>query len=65
MKGPVKLIQLVKIAHSFLQSVKSVPLCHFKIAYVVLRMAVLEFFYPLIKTEKEAVLILRVIFDQP
>ena len=44
-KGPVKLIQLVKIAHSFLQSVsKSVPLYHFKLAYVVPHMAVKEFF---------------------
>ena len=44
MKGPVKLIQWVKIGHSFLQSVKSVPLYHFKLAYVVLHMLVEEFF---------------------
>ena len=37
-------MQRVKIAHSFLQSVKSVPHYHFKLAYVVLQMAVKEFF---------------------
>ena len=42
--GPVKLIQRVKIAHSFLQCVKSVPLYHLKLAYVVLHMAVKEVF---------------------
>ena len=31
-KGPVKLIKRVKIAHSFSQSVKSVPRYHFKLA---------------------------------
>ena len=39
-KGPVKLIKRVKIAHSFLQSVKSVPRYHFKLTYVILQMAV-------------------------
>ena len=43
-KGPVKLMKRVKIAHSFLQSVKSVPHYHFKLAYVILQMAVKEFF---------------------
>ena len=43
-KGPVKLIQRVKIAHSFLQLVESVSLYHFKIVYVVLKKAVKEFF---------------------
>ena len=43
-KGPVKLMQWVKIAHSFLQFVKYVPLHHFKLAYVVLHMTVKEFF---------------------
>ena len=41
-KASVKLMQRVKIAH-FL-CVKSVALYHFKIAYVVLHMAVKEFF---------------------
>ena len=46
LKGTVKLIQLVKVAHSFKQStsVKSVPLFHFKLAHVVLHMTVKEFF---------------------
>ena len=35
-KGPVRLIKRVKIAHSFLVCVKSVPLYQFKLAYVVL-----------------------------
>ena len=43
-KGPVKLIKQVKIAHSFLVCVKSVPRYHFKLAYVILQMAVKEFF---------------------
>ena len=43
-KGPVKLIQRVKITHSFLQSVKSVPVYHFKLSYVVLHMDVKEVF---------------------
>ena len=38
-KGPVKLIKRVKIAHSFLQSFKSVPLYYFKLAYVILQMS--------------------------
>ena len=42
-KEPVKLIKRVKITHSVLQSVKSVPRYHFKLAYVVLQMAVKEF----------------------
>ena len=41
-KGPVKLIKRVKIAHSFLVFVKSVPRYHFKLAYVILQMAVKE-----------------------
>ena len=46
--------------------IKSVPLYHFKLAYVVLHMAVKEtFLNPLLEMEKLAVLILRVIFDQP
>ena len=44
LKGPLKTMQRVKIAHSFLQSVKSVLRYHFKIASVVLRMAVKELF---------------------
>ena len=43
-KGPVKLIKRVKIAHSFSVFIKSVPHYHFKLAYVVLQMAVKEFF---------------------
>ena len=43
-KGPVKLIKRVKIAHSFLVCVKSVPRYHFKLANVLLQMAVKEFF---------------------
>ena len=43
-KGPVKLIQQVKIAHSFLQCVRSVHIYHFKLANEVLQMAVKEFF---------------------
>ena len=42
--GPVKLIKWVKKAHSFLQSVKSVPRYCFKLAYVTLQMTVKEFF---------------------
>ena len=52
-KGPVKLMQWVKIAHSFLVCARSVPRYHFKLTYVVLRMAVKEFFQnPLLKMEK-------------
>ena len=41
----MKLIQQVKIVHSFFTvCVKSVPLYYFKLAYVVLHMAVKEFF---------------------
>ena len=36
-KGPVKVIKGVKIAHSFLQSVRSVPRYRFKLAYVILQ----------------------------
>ena len=43
-KGPVKLIKRMKIAHSFLVCVKLVPRYHFKLAYVILQMAVKEFF---------------------
>ena len=43
-KGPVKLMQQVKVAHSFLQSVKFVPLYHFKLAYILLPIVVKEFF---------------------
>ena len=42
-KGPVKLIQRVKIAHLFLQLCQSVPLYYLKLAYVVLHAAVNEF----------------------
>ena len=45
-KGPVKLIKQVKIAHSFLVCVKSVPHYHFKFSYVILQMAVKERFEP-------------------
>ena len=45
MQGPVKLIKRVKIAHSILQSVSNQFLrYHFKLAYVILQMAVKEFF---------------------
>ena len=37
-------MQQVKIAHSFLVCVKSVPRYHFQLAYVVPQMAVKEFF---------------------
>ena len=41
----MKLIQRVKITHSFLEFVSiSVPLYHFMLVYVVLHMAVKEFF---------------------
>ena len=43
-KGPVELIKQVKIAHSFLVCVKSVPGYHFKLACVILQMVVKEFF---------------------
>ena len=43
-KGSVKLIKRVKIAHSFLVCVKSVSRYHFKLANVILQMAVKEFF---------------------
>ena len=47
-KGPVKLIKLVKIAHSFLQSVSNqfhviILSRDFKHAYVILQMVVKEF----------------------
>ena len=44
LEGPVKLIKWVKIAHSFLVCVRSVPRYHFKLAHVTLQMAVKEFF---------------------
>ena len=44
-KRPVNLIKRVKIAHSFLTvCVRSVPRYHFKLAYVILQMAIKEFF---------------------
>ena len=44
-KGPVKLIQQVKKSlFIFTVGVKSVPLYHFKLAYVVLHVAVKQFF---------------------
>ena len=43
-EGPVKLIKRVKIAHSFLVCVKSVPRYHFKLAYAGQQMVVKEFF---------------------
>ena len=43
-KGPVKLIKWVKIAYFiFIVCVRSVPRYHFKLAYVILQMAVKEF----------------------
>ena len=42
-KGPVKLMQRVKITHSFLVCVESVPLHYFKLVYVVLHMAARNF----------------------
>ena len=50
-------MQRVKIAHSFLVCVKSVPRYHFKPAYVFLQMAVKEFFETHKKMEKQAVCI--------
>ena len=44
MKRPVKLMQRVKIAHSFLHSVRSVLRYDFKLACVVLQIAAKEFF---------------------
>ena len=43
-KGPVKIIKRVKIAHSFLVCVRSVPRYHFKLSHVIVQMAVKEFF---------------------
>ena len=45
-KGPVELIKWMKIAHSFLQSVSDqfTLVIIFKLAYVILQMAVKEFF---------------------
>ena len=44
-KGPVKLIKQVKIAHSFFANcVRSVPRYDFKLTYVILQMAVKEYF---------------------
>ena len=43
-KGPVKLIKRVKIAHLFLVFVRLVPRYYFKIVYVILQMAVKDFF---------------------
>ena len=43
-KGPVKLIKRVKIALSCLVCVRSVSRYDFKLAYVILEMAVEEFF---------------------
>ena len=45
-KGPVKLIKRVKIAQSFLVCVRSVPPYRFKLAYVILQMAVKNFSKP-------------------
>ena len=47
-KGPVKLMQRVKIARSFLQSVSNQFHVgyHVKLAYVILQMAVKEFLKP-------------------
>ena len=41
-EGPVKLKQRVKIVDSFLVCVKTVPLYHFELVYVVLHTAVKE-----------------------
>ena len=44
-KGPVKLIKGVKIAHSFFTvCVRSILRCQFKLAYVILQIAVKELF---------------------
>ena len=53
-RGPVTLIKRVKITYSFLQCVKLVPRYHFKLAYVVLQMAVKDKVSqnPLLKMEK-------------
>ena len=48
-KGPVELMHRVKIAHSFSVCVKPVPLYYFKLAYVVIRMAVKNFSKPVFK----------------
>ena len=40
----MEVIQRVKITHLFLVCVKSVPRCHFKLAYVVLQMAIKKVF---------------------
>ena len=66
-KGPVKLFQRVKKSpFNFAISVKSVPLYHFKLSYVVLHMAVRELFETHFwKRQNRPVLIFRVIFDQP
>ena len=46
LKGPVRLIKRVKIAHSFIFTVcvRSVLRYHFKLAYVILQTTVKEFF---------------------
>ena len=52
-KGPVKLMQRVKIPHSFFTvCFKSVLVYHFELAYVVLHMAVKEFLKPTFKNGK-------------
>ena len=43
-KGHVTLIKRVKLAHLFSVCVRSVPRYDFKLAYVILQMAVKEFF---------------------
>ena len=44
-KGPVKLMQQVKVAHSFFTvCATSLPRYHFKLAYVVLNFSVKNFF---------------------
>ena len=43
-KGPVKLMQWMTMAHSFLQSESNLLHYHFKFSYVGLHMAVKEFF---------------------
>ena len=48
-KGPVKLMQQVKTAHLFFTiRVKSVPRYHFRLAYVLLQMAIKD---PFLKME--------------
>ena len=62
-KGPVKMIQRMKIAHSFLQSVSN--LFYFIILSLPMQFYIWLFSKLTPKDGKIAVLSLRVIFDQP